>query len=414
MRTLIVTALLLAGSTGVFAQKSVDKAQEQFKNGNLDEARAEIDKASADPKAAGNADYWFTRARIYNGISRQATDTAAARQALVAMQHYVEMQSGVKDESRQYISSILENHKTAEDIYTAYLNAGIKNLNGKQYKLAEYDFASALDAFEYLKKAKITTATFDTTSTLYAGYAAESYENADAAARYYGMIADRRIPDTSMVGVYQYLVRYYSKKKDVANKDKYMKLGKELFPKDPWWNAWDLQSIEGDKPAKIAQYAELFKKDPKNADAAEAYIVELYNYLYKDSPADAAKRAQELTTALQTVVANDPGDLRWNQILTQHLAYQNADIETAWKGVKGTKPEDVRKKQDLHKSLSASYDELLPQALKTAALYEAKPELTPAEKNGYKLTINAIMLAYQFKKNDAELKKWDAKLKAIK
>ncbi|RYY88253.1 MAG: hypothetical protein EOO15_09520 [Chitinophagaceae bacterium] len=414
MRKLIFTALMLAAGSSLFAQKAVDKALENLKNNKIDEARAEIDKAAADSKAAGNADYWFTRARIYSIISRQGADTAAARQALIAMQQYVDIQAGVKDESRQYLSSILENHQTAAGIYNSHLNAGIKNLQGKQYPLAEYHFANALQAFEYLKKAKIISQSFDTTATLYAGYSAESYDNKDAAVRYYAMIADRRVPDTSMIGVYQYLVRYYAGKKDVANKDKYTKIGKELFPSDPWWDAWELQSVQGDKPSKIAQYAEMFRKDPKNMDVAEAYLVELYNYLYKDSPADAARRAQELTAGLQIVVNNNPNDLRWNQIFTQHLSYQNADIESAWKGAKGTKPEEVKKKQDLHKALTASYNELLPQALKTAALYEAKPEMTPTDKNGYKLTINAIMLAYQFQKNTAELAKWDAKLKAIK
>lgn len=414
MRKLLFTALLAAGSTMVFGQKSVDKAQEKLKDNKIDEAQAEIDKAGADPKAAGNADYWFTRAKIYNAVSRGGVDTAALRQALVAMQHYVDLQSALKDENKQYVSSILENHKTAMDVYNGYFTNGVKTINAKQYPMAEYYFGNALDAYDYLKKAKIINGTFDTTSTLYAGYAAESAEHADAAARYYGMIADRRIPDTSMVGVYQYLVRHYSAKKDAANKDKYMKIGREVFPNDPWWNAWELQSVQGDKPTKIAQYAEMFRKDPKNMDVAETYVVELFNYTYKDNPADAAKRQDELTAALETVVANNPNDLRWNHIYTQHLTYHSGDLETAAKAIKGTKPEDVKKKQDLNKQVAAAYDALLAQGLKTAALYEAQKELSASDKANYKFVANSIAVAYQYKKNDAEAKKWDDKSKAIK
>ncbi|RYY40594.1 MAG: hypothetical protein EOO08_05545 [Chitinophagaceae bacterium] len=414
MRKLIVMALLLVGSSSLFAQKSVDKAMGYLKEDKIDEARTEIDKASTDPKAGGNADYWFTRARIYAIISKQATDTAAARQALIAMQQYVNIQAGVKDESRQYLSSILESHQTAAGIYNSYLNAGIKNLQGKQFQLAEYHFANALEAFDYLKKAKIISQTFDTTATLYAGYAAESYDNKDAAVRYYVQIADRRMPDTTMIGVYQYLVRYYSDKKDIANKDKYTKIGKELFPKDPWWDAWELQSVKGDKPTKIATYKEMFQRDPRNMDVAETYVVELFNYTYKDVPADASKRQEELTAALDIIVGNNPSDVRWNHIYTQHLTYRTGDLETAAKAVKGTKPEDVKRKADANKAVASAYEAMLAQALKTAALYDAKTDMTPSDKANYKFVINSIVAAYQYKKNDAEATKWDNKSKAIK
>ncbi|RYD95560.1 MAG: hypothetical protein EOP50_07805 [Sphingobacteriales bacterium] len=414
MRKFILTALLAAGSTAVFAQKSVEKAQEFLKSNKTTEARAEIDKATADPKAATNSDYWFTRAQVYSILSNNASDTALARQALVSMQRYVELQSEVKDESKQYVSSFLDKHATAASIYNDFLNAGIKNLNAKQFPLAQSNFENALQAFEYLKKAKIVNQAFDTTATLYAGYAAESASNPEKAVFYYSQIADKRVRDTTMIGVYQYLVRHYEGKKDAANMNKYLTAGKELFPKDPWWNAYELQSIKGDTPAKLAQYAERFKKDPTNMDLADLYVVELYNYIYKDSPADAVKRGQELTSVLQTVLANHPNDLRWNHILTQHLSYVSADAESAWKAAKGTKPEDVKKKQDLNKALAASYDVMLPQALKTAALYEAKPELNASEKSQYRFVINAIMVAYQYQKNNAEVAKWDAKQKAIK
>ncbi|RYZ19874.1 MAG: hypothetical protein EOO16_18605 [Chitinophagaceae bacterium] len=414
MRKLILTALLAAGSTALFAQKSVDKAQEKLKDNNLEEARAEIEKAAADPKAATNSDYWFTRARIYNAMSRGGSDTAALHQALVAMQHYVDLQSDIKDENKQYVASMLDNgHKTAQDIYNSHFTNGVKTINAKQYPLSEYYFANALAAFDYLKKAKLITTPFDTTSTLYAGYAAESAEHPDVAARYYGIIADHRVADTTMIGVYQYLVRHYSAKKDAANKDKYMALGKELFPKDPWWNAWDLQSVQGDKPAKIAQYAEMFKKDPKNMDVAETYVVELFNYIYKDAPADALKRQDDLTAAIETILANNPTDLRWNHIYTQHLTYRTGDLETAAKAVKGTKPEDVKKKQELNKQVAMAYDAMLAQSLKEAALYEGK-ELSGSDKANFKFVINSIVAAYQYKKNDAEAKKWDAKSKTIK
>ncbi|RYY95577.1 MAG: hypothetical protein EOO11_15530 [Chitinophagaceae bacterium] len=416
MRKILVTALVMIAGTMLHAQK-LDDVQEKIGKGKYDEAKEKIDKAGADPKAAANSQYWFLRSQVYYNLGQQnAGDTGLSGEALRSMQRYMALESGVKDENKRMLHSMLEGHKTAEAIYVHYRNAGVKSFEAQKWAEAEANWANALAAFDYLSKSKISSSSFDTVMTTYAGYAAQNANNADRAVYYYGKLADQKIHDTTVRSVYAYLVDYYAKKKDEANFQKYLSLARQYYPENAAaWTNMEMQSVGGDKNAQLAKMASLFKQDPKNEDVANNYIVTLFNTIYRDNAADAAARSTELTAALQTVLANEPKEPYYYYVLFNHINNQVNDLETAQRAIKGTKPEDVKKRKDIDAKIDALNNVLIPYMPKAFALYDAMgAEIKAGDKANYKNMLTYMMYYHQSKKQAAEAKKYEDKMKNLK
>ena len=68
MRKLVLTLLLAASFTGVFAQK-LDDIKEKIQKGKFDEAKEKLDKVLADPKNQNNSDAWFYKAQIHHNMA---------------------------------------------------------------------------------------------------------------------------------------------------------------------------------------------------------------------------------------------------------------------------------------------------------------------------------------------------------
>jgi hypothetical protein len=414
MRKLIATAALAVAFTAGNAQDYKD-VTDKLTAKNYAEARAAIDKYSSNTKATATSDYWFYRAQAFGGLS--ATDTSAAREAIKAMDKYYEIESKGKDKDTRNFRAMMENHKTAVDLYSNNFNAGIKNFQGQQWAAAQSSFGTALTAFDMLSRNGIISQKFDTTSTLYAGYAAQNAKDFPASVYYYSQIVDKGITDTTMVGVYEFLVRYYQDKKDDANFQKYLNISKQRFPQySANWTRFDLASLENDPVKKLNRLAELAKADPKNQDIATDYSVELFNYTYgKDKPSDYAARQAELEAALRNITVNFPDLVYGNYVLTQHLSNQIYDLQQARAAIKGVKPEDIKKKQDFDKQIMAKFDALLPYAQKAISQYEAMgASIKPTDKYNYKNVLTTMASYYDAKKQPAEAKKYDDRAKAIK
>lgn len=413
MRKFILVAFLIAVTTGLFAQK-LDDAQEKLDKGKLVEAKEKIEKAGQDPKSLTNSDYWFLRAKIYSAMGKEKSDSATEASALAAMQNYFDLEAKKKDETKRLIKSVLENHQTASDIYQSYFAAGIKNFQAAQWNSAFYNFAHTLEAFDLLSKNKITTTSFDTTATLYAGYAAQNARLVDEAAKYYAQIAEHKLADTSYVGVYEFLASYYLQKNDQAMMQKYLTLGKQLFPSNKSWKSLELQSLGNDEPKKLAKLAETANQGPSDVEAWSDYVVELFNYIYaKNTPKDYEQRQVELNGALAKFTANNPQAVVGFYIMTQHTYNQIYDLQQARAAIKGAKPEDTKKKQQLTSLISVQYDKLQFFGTKTAELYDAMPKRKPVENANYSNVLSELAEYYKFKNQPDKAKQVQDKAKGL-
>lgn len=414
MRKAILAAIMISVSTTLMAQ-NFDDVFEKVTKGKYDEAQDKLKKYDADPKATAKSDYWFLRAKIYNNLGKAKSDSAMLAQSFDAVKKYYELESGVKDESKRLLRAVFDNHQTAFDTYSTYANEGIKSFQAKNWPAAYYNFTRSLEAFDLLQKNKLTTATFDTTMTVYAGFSAQNAGMQDNAVMYYSKLADARIADTAYADVYEYLVSYYMNKKDAANSAKYLALGKEFFPKRESWIAYEMENLGTDKTQRLNKMEELMKANPTNFNLTLDYAVEMFNYTYgKEKPADYDARLGQLTTALQNAITLNPTSPYANFVMTQHLSNQIYDLQQSYNAVKGTKPEDVKKKQEINKSITAKYEELLPFANAAYAGYEKIEGIKAADKANWRNVTNLLADYYTLKKNAEKVKFYEDKAKTVR
>lgn len=414
MRKLILSFAFVLAGTALFAQ-NFDDIQEKIGKGKYDEAKEKLDKLAADAKATSKSDFWYLKAKIYNNLAKASMDSSLMAQSKEALVKYYQLENGIKDESKRYIRALFENHSTAFEMYSNYANAGIKNFQEKKWAPAYNNFVNSLNVFDVLVANKLTTAAFDTTMNLYAGFSAQNAGMPDNAVIYYGKIADARIADTSYAELYEYLVNYYMTKKDQANMQKYLAIGKSLFPKRDSWVAFEMEGLGTDKVERLAKFQDLLQSNPGNFALTLDYAVELFNYTYgKDRPADYTARLEQLTTALNNAIALNKTSAYANFIMTQHLSNQIYDLQQSYSAVKGTKPEDVKKKTEINKTITAKYEELLPYATAAYQEYEKMADIKPADKANWRNVTNLLIDYYSMKKNAERTKFYEDKVKTIK
>lgn len=414
MRKLVLAVLLAASFTGLYAQK-LDDVKEKIEKQKWDEAKEKIDKAITDPKAQGNAEPWFYKAKIYANLAKtHPDDSTLFPAAFEAMKNYLKLEEK-QPENKRYLLSTLEGNKTVFDFYSESFKSGADAFNKKNYQKALNNFERTLDAFDVLKQYKFTTATFDTTSVLYSGVAAEQLKNKELAVKYYSLLADKKIPDTTFSGIYEYIVNYYTLGKDMANARKYLTIGEEVFPKNDRWLAYELELVGDDKSQKISKYRELIGRYPDNSDLALDYAVLYFNYTYSNEtkPADYLQRQDTLGQVLQKALSINQSTLG-NYLMSRHINNQIADLEEQRRAIKGTNQADVNAKRKVFDDqISKKNDELVIYSQKAADLYGQEANLKGVDKIYYKEVLRDLADYYNQKKNTAKATEYQNKIKQL-
>ncbi len=414
MRKFILSAFFVATGLSLFAQ-NLDEIQEKINKGKFDEAKEKVDKALADPKNQKNANVWYYKALVYGELGKDSsrTDMDYRVAAFDAYKKYLELDP-------KNIQGTLSQNAALFGLYEGYYNRGIKNFNSKNYDKAFYDFRNALAVkdFIYGKKFEINSFNFaalDTQLLNLAGSAGVLAKQEDSAISYFQLIADAKIKGEDFKDVYPILVDYYSRKKHAENKAKYLALGKELYPANPYWNQVQLEEVGDDKGKRLARLQEMSKNEPANYNLAVDYAVELFNYTYgKVKPADYDARQTELESALKNAISTNSTSPYANFIMTQHLSNQVYDMQQVYNALKGTKPEDIKKKQALNKDIAKKYEDLFAYASKAHEQYSKMENLKQAEKANYKNVTMLMVDYYKMKKQMDKAKIYEDKAKIIK
>ncbi|MFN2440092.1 MAG: hypothetical protein ABR503_12890, partial [Chitinophagaceae bacterium] len=298
MRKLILSALFLAASTALFAQK-LDDVEESVKKGKYAEAKEKIDKVLADTKNQKSANAWYYKGLVYTELSKDSsrTDMDYRLEAFNAFKKYQELDP-------KNIMLTLQQNASFFQLYEGYYNHGIKAFNQKKYDVAFNDFKNALLIKDYVygKKYEINNFSFpalDTQLVNLAGSAAFLNKQEDVAIGYYSQLANAKLKGEDYKDIYPILVDYYNRKQDSVNKAKYLAIGKEVYPDNPYWLQTELDAVGTDKGKRLARLEELQKSNPNNFDLAIDYAVELFNYTYnKEKPADYKQKSDDLYAAL--------------------------------------------------------------------------------------------------------------------
>lgn len=414
MRKLIFSAFTVASALTMQAQ-NLEDVQENISKGKYADAQTKIDKILSSEKGQKNPNAWYNKGIVYYNLSLDSsrTDKDYRQESYDAFRKYYEL-------DQKNTMGTLEQNARLFQLYDAFYNAGIRTFNGNQFQASYKNFKNAWDVEKYILGKGFTYSgvnlpALDTNLILNAAAAASKANMPDSAMALYSVLADAKIGGEKYMEVYQLLVDHYAKKGDNANKEKYLAVAKELYPKSDYWNEMELTPVRDDKAKLFAKYEELIGKSPGSYYLTYNYAVELFNYLYageNKNPADAPTYAPKVEGAINTAIkAQNTPDA--NLLMVRYLSEQIYRAEDSSRSVKGTTPADAQKRKTLNGRANALWDKMAPYAEAAFNGYAEKPELKGYEKGNLRFVSNVLVDYYTMKKQADKAKSYQDKTKQL-
>ncbi|HEX6849108.1 MAG TPA: hypothetical protein VF144_19120 [Chitinophagaceae bacterium] len=427
MQRFLLSLLIILGGSSMFAQ-SIEDIEGQLAKGDLEKAKASVDGFLAKEKNAAKSDGWWYKGVIYNEMAKsdkyKSLVPEGRMEAFNAFKKYYEMDP-------KAVRATLEQHVRLFDIYNGYFDLGVSSFGqadelAKQKKEAESyakfgeaftNFKNALTVEEYIGSKGLEYngfkfPAFDTTLIQNIALSAYRAKKDDDAVVYYKKIADQKIAGKDNIDIYQLLVEYYQKKGDNANKEKYLALGRELFPTDDRWYQIELEEVDAkDKKALFAKYAELMPKYPDKYLMSYNYGVELFNYTYAGDtkPADYRETQGKIETVLKQTMAANKNYPEAYVLMSRHFYNVLYDYQDEMQAVKGTTAADQKKKADLKAKMNEAADQLISYSQTAYDLYASKETLKASEKGNYKVVSGYLSTAYDVKGDKAKAEEYRKK-----
>jgi tetratricopeptide (TPR) repeat protein len=271
-----------------YAQKSARTSAYMYnKDGKLDKAKEEIDKAAKHPKTINDPKTWLYRAIIYYGI---ATSPLPAFKNLDTNAIYVALKSLEKakelDVKHKYEDDINLNFN---NIYNAFLGFGADYFNDKKYD-------KSLKAFEYAMKTAQILGISDTLPAYNAGISAINAKKPELAAKFLKECIDNDFKEPK---VYIYYSKSLKHMGDTAGAIEALNIGRKRYPDNLSILLNQAQNFleKGESDKLIAYLKEAIAKDPQNKSNANYYLLigQSYDQMGKqDSAVYYYKKATEI------------------------------------------------------------------------------------------------------------------------
>ena len=419
MKKISILMLLLFSTVFIYAQ-SLDDINDMMDKKNYAGAKTAIDKYLAEGNNNTKADGWYFKGRIYNSLSYEKTISESdlydlKNAAFEAFKKYQQLDP--KD-----VRMKLENYGSYLDLYFSLYDLGANLFNNKNYAGAYNAFKKALEIEEFIigKKYTFTQVTLnnlDTALVLNTAIAATQAKKEDEAIPYYKKLVDANVVGQGYQEVYEYLVEYFDKKAAAAAFNEMLVKGRKNYPSDNYWNEIELSSLskKGDQAALFAKYDEILSKEPGNFIIAYNYSVELYKKVNdKDvkQPDDNVLK-DKLTTVLKIAIASDTA-IDATVLMANHFYNMASDYLNAISLLKGTKPEDVKKKNELKALSTKKMDECITYADLAVKYFEPKTKLKPIQSANYKIVLSYLSEIYNLKGDKKKADEYDKRLAALK
>ena len=451
MRKLLLAGMFAAASFAGSAQK-VEDVEEKYSKGKYDEAKEKIDKIMAEPKNQNNSKAWYWKGKVYTELARLDSTNSlsydAGREAFEAFKKYQQLDP-------KNVLMVLEQNLGLFQLYDLYYNQGIKFYNKKDYNTSFDKMKAAADLQAYIAQKEFSYNNFtfpklDTQLVNLTASAAYMAKKEDEAIPYWEMIADAKVSDKDFKDVYSTLADYYMRKGNSAKADKYLSLGKELYPDADYWTAiefgepgkaikvqleqkrdeLDNATTDADKKKlqaeinalddqlnteRFARYEQMAQKYPTSFPIAVDYAIEYFNYTYgtEKKPADYAARQEKTAALLSKAISLDANSAIANYVMAQHIYNQIYDLEDAQRGIRGTTAADQAKRKDITAKLNARYDEIYPYILKAHDLYAAQTTMKGSDKVNLRKSIDILIDYHDRKKQADKVAQYQAELKKM-
>lgn len=408
MKRVLLTAAMAVAGTVLFAQ-DVKKTKEFLTANDLEKAKSSIDATLANPKNAKNPEAWWLKAKVYSALAqypnpKQPNTFENRNTALEAIKKLQEV-----DKNQAQILMTMDQYKPVYDLYTTSFEESADKYNQEKYPEALEAFKNTSVYGDYIFGQGWGLYKLDTTLTYYTALSALNAKKDDDAVKYFSKLADAKVGGKpEMATSYRYLAKYYYDKKDEANMMKYINTGKELYPKDDYLPLLELDFVrdKGDKNALYKKYEEMIAANPENSELMWEYGNELFAETHvpdaSKRPANYAENLKKIED-LYTKAANlkpENSDI-WLS-LGKHYYNQALFKEDEVRAIKGTKPEDVKKKADLSAEIAALADKSIVPLEKVYNMFDSQGKLKTHDKSNYKSACSLLNYAYGIKKDKAK------------
>ena len=420
-RIILSSLLLLIMLSGLFAQDA-KKLKTYLDAKQFDKAKAEVDAAilknPADPVAL------YYKSKVYAELAAdpqfKASVPDAREQAFDAFKKAVDTDK----ENKVFLLLTQDRYKPIFDVYQGYYDAGVIAFNsGANGNKADFD--QALTLFKnsdmvgrYIFSKKWALSEIDTQLVLTVGKAAINAGKKEEAVIWLKKLADANITGTlndktSYQLPYQWLSFYYKDAKDDANFLKYISLGKKNFPKDDYYDAvmLDYYRDKKDYDALFKKYDEIVAAYPDSMQYHFNYANEGFIYIYNSDAGTKINNKETLLKnvgiELQKALAIKPNDINTNWMLGQYYYNAGIDVKEMANLVRGTKPEDVKKKADLNAQAKEIFSKAIPYADKALSTLEGSNK--KSDKSKYKSIVDLMQRIYSSLNQSDKAKSYQVK-----
>jgi hypothetical protein len=270
-------------------------------------------------------------------------------------------------------------------------------------------FIKANDAGQYIRQNKwAIIGKVDTTLVLNIAKAALNAKKNDSARKYFQEIADAHIsglhadsPDPNYELPYQWLTLDYKQAGDSANMVKYATIGKELYPKDDYYDFVELDYYreKEDHQSLFKKYDELTLENPDSLRYHLNYATEIFSFIFSSDEGTVIPNKDQLLNTLQTqldkALAIDATNGNANLLYSQYFYNKGIFALDAASKIKGAKltPEQSKNKSDLTGQGKDFLQKAIPYAEKAMNTFEEGFKKT--EKSRYKSAVNLLENIYQ-------------------
>ena len=363
--TLILLVAALATGT-MFAQKqkkpNINRALKMMQEGDLANAKVEIDRASTNEKLQTNGKTWYYRGLIYASIDTSATITSD--NALeTAMESFTKSDQLAKEGNEYFISDAnglpLLKTQQIQNLWGFYLNQGVEAF---QSKLNE-------DATVAFEKSSLVNPK-DTTGFLYAGLASQNAKNYDNALKNYTKYLEVGGKSSEVYGSMIYIVG--TEQKDNEGALELIGKAKKAFPTNTLFGKQEIDIL-----------IKLDKVDEAIAGLEKAVAAEPNNpqlYFSLGVMYDNLKNKEKAIGAYEASINADPNYYNSNFNLAV-LRYNDVVEMVKERNNLGISATDLKKSKDMDIEIQKQLKDVLPNWEK---VHELNPEdVTPIEQLKY-------------------------------
>lgn len=404
MKRVLFTTILAIAASGIFAQ-DIKKTKEFITANAWDKAKESIDQTLAVAKNQKNAEAWYLKGKVYSAIAANPGFKSLApdgrNQALEAFKKSLELDKTV---ATTFLT--LDQYQPVFTLYTSNFEEAAALYNGEKYVEALQQFKNGSTYGDFIYNNGWGLYKLDTTLTYYTALSALNSKNEAEAVAYFTKLGEARVARTpEEATIYRYLAKYYYDKKDEANMLKYIKTGLELYPKDEYLPLLELDFVKekGDKQALYKKYDEMIVANPANFDLLFDYGNELF---LETHVADASKRPSNYTENCAKIeelykkaIAIKPESPDALLALGKHYYNMALFMEEDVNKIKGSKPEDVKRKADLNAQVAETASKSIEPLEKVFNIYDKEAKLKTHEKSNFKSACNLLVYTYEKKKD---------------